>query len=239
MFYARYRTKRVLVKPGVTAANTLTNITQDDIMDERWIAIDASKEKIAKERAHDLRPPHDRYMPEDAEVQIDIFDERDMLDLRIDRAFLLERLKEAEPAARETALAETLNLLRETLHDAAKRMTVKDPAGNVVQVMRISDLFSALDSGPSGTSYLTTADGDFEKERNKIVMDLFAGIGKNVGKKAAGTGKPTTKKTTSKSTRPKLNKAWVKKKLDSSKKLGSDDGPIPGRQAVKPVKKQK
>lgn len=198
MFYARYRMIRNLVRPGEVLENTPTKVAKAEIVDERWIAIDAGKEKIARERAQELRPPHDRYLPEDAEMQIDVFDERDMLDLRLDRAFLVEKLDEREPALREAALAETLNLLRETLHDAAKRMKVRDEAGHVIQVVRISDLFAALDSGPSGTAYLTTADGDFEKERNKVVMELFAGVGK--------TAKITKKKTTNKKTPSKKAK---------------------------------
>jgi hypothetical protein len=173
MFYARYRLVRTLAKDDVDEDNKLKNGAYEKIVDERWIAIDAGKKTIAQERAQELRPPHDRFVAEDGVLRIDVYDERDMLDLRLDRAYLVEKIEDREPNPREAAMAETLNLIREALHDVENRLQIRDESGDVVEVIRVDRLFAALDSGPTGGAYLTTGEGDFERERDEIVKSLL------------------------------------------------------------------
>ena len=162
MFYARYLTYRT---------NPLNS--ERIVLDERWIAIDAGKETIANERAKQLRPPKDRIFAEDAEIEITVYDERDMLDLRLDRAFLLEKLEDRNPGNREAALAEIINLIREYLHDIRNRLRIRDEDGIVNDAIRIKGLFAALDSSPHGDAYLDTDTKDFDKERDTIVQSVL------------------------------------------------------------------
>jgi len=165
MYYARYRTTRVHPSDS-----------RRIVLDERWVGIDAAKENIARERAEQIRLPKDRYVAEDAETTIDLFTERDMIDIRVDRAFLVENLEDRSPNPREAAMAETLNALRECLDDLDRRLLVRDPDGREVEVLRIEDLARALDFGQNSDMYLTTTPADFRRERDAIVNELFAGI---------------------------------------------------------------
>lgn len=193
MFYARYRATRINSKS-----------IKKDIIDERWIGIDTSKKNIAKERAETLVLPGDRFLPEDCDIVIDIFDEKDMLDLRLDRAYSIEKLTDKKASPREIVLSEIINLLRETVNDINKRMTVRDEDNYIVEVIRIEDLVDALNSSINDRAYLTNQPLAFKKERDFIIKNLFsirkskvAGIRR---KKISENNNPSRKKTTKKKT---------------------------------------